>query len=225
MKLVPRIFATVLVLISTTAFAQIELNSNVAIGANGGAGDNVFVQLFGQGVFIGAMGGTPPGFFDVQPYFPGDSALGPTMVFWDSAGLQIGSTGYNFDQFDLFPTSIDIPSITFPTNGKDFTVRVPFFVWELDGTILQGGNDNTTCPSSGCDFSFVSRPGTLSFSFTFVPDVLNGAGAYFPGPASFSTPEPGTLGLMVAGLAGILGVFKRRNRPALSELKGYPSQS
>jgi len=213
MKLVLRILPTVFVLISSTAFAQtvrVNLNSSVDIGANCGAGDNVLVQLFGQGVSSGANGGTPRGFFDCDPYFPGDSALGPTTVFWDSGQVQIGSTLYDFNsgQMDLFPTDIfDVPTITLPTNGKDFTVTIPHFFWELDGTILQD------CPSSGCDFSFVSKPGTLSFSFTF--DVLNGV--YFAGPASFSTstPEPGTFGLMAAGLAGIFGVFKRRKRPAV----------
>jgi hypothetical protein len=210
MKLVLRILPTVFALISITAFAdttRVDLNANVLIGANVGAGDNVLVNLSGQGVSIFAIGGTPRGFFDCcDPYFPGDHALGPTTIFWDTAGLQIGSTGYDFDQFDLSFTDLEAPMITFPTNGKDFTVSFPW-TWELDGTI--GANSNTTCPSSGCNFSFVSEPGTLSFSFTFDPHF---GGVYFAGPASFSTPEPGTLGLMAAGLAGILAVFKRRKR-------------
>jgi hypothetical protein len=208
MKLVLRILPTVLVLISITAFAdtiRFNLNSNVGIGPNDGAGDNVGVTLFGQGVSIFALGGTPFPWFDLgQQYFPGDSGLGPTEIFWDTGSLQIGSTGWDFDQFELSPGFLNAPAITFPTNGKDFTVTFPW-AWELDGTI----DPNAGCPSSGCNFLFVGQPGTLSFSYFFFD------GAYYASSASFSTPEPGTLGLLAVGLAGILGVFKKRKRPAL----------
>src|SRR5262249_29169174 len=174
---------------------------NIGIEPNLGAGDNWSVSLFGQGVFIQAFGGTPVGFFDGGvPYFPGDMALGLTTISWDVAGLQIGSTGYDFSQFDLFPDEPDIPSVTFPTNGKDVTVRVPFVPF-LGGTINPGGPSNTTCPSSGCDFAFVGKPGTLSFSFTFDPESFGGA--YFASSASFSVPEPGTLPLMLIGIGAV----------------------
>jgi hypothetical protein len=211
MKLVRRILPAVFALISITAFAdttRFNLNSYVAIGPNAGAGDNVFVNLFGQGVSIGTLGGTLTGWFDLgQLYFPGDPGLGPTTIEWDTASLQIGSTLYDFDQFDLSFTDLEAPGITFPTNGKDFTVSFPW-TWELDGTILEGGSSNTTCPSSGCNFLFVGQPGTLSLSYVYVPSF----GAYVTGSASFSTPEPGTLGLMAAGFAG-LAALGRRRRP------------
>lgn len=203
MRLVLRILPTVFVLISATAFAdtiRVDLNSIVDIGANNGIGDNVGVHLFGQGVSIFAEGGTPQGFFDCcDPYFPGDTALGPTTVFWDAGALQIGSTYYDFDLFDLTPTELSpFPSVTFPTNGKDFTVTVPW-TWELDGTIVSPGQ----CPSSGCNFSFASKPGILSFSFVFTD------GFYVAGPASFTTPEPGTLPLILIGI-GALGWMRFR---------------
>jgi len=228
MQLVRRILPAIFALISITAFAdttRVDLNADVEIDPNVGSGDNVFVHLFGQGVSIFSLGGTPPGFFDCCDFhFPGDSALGPTTIMWDEAGLQIGSTGYGFDQFDLGFTDLEAPFITFPTNGKkDITVSFPW-TWELDGTINEGGPSNTTCPSSGCNFSFVSKPGILSFSFTFFDDPVFG-GVYVAGPASFSTPEPGTLGLMTAGLAGILAVFKRRKRSAVLNWRDTPSES
>jgi hypothetical protein len=210
MKLVLRILPTVFVLISITAFAdalRTNLNANVDIVPNL-EGDNVGVTLFGQGVSITVFGGTPAGWFDAPGgpthYFPGDSGLGPTTITWDGGQLQIGSTLYDFDQFEIGSGGVlDVPSITFPTNGKDFTVTVAPFVWELAGTI------DTNCPSSGCNFDFLSKPGELSFSFFFGAPSHE----YFASSASFSTPEPGTLGLMAAGLAGILGVFSRRKRP------------
>jgi hypothetical protein len=93
---------------------------------------------------------------------------------------------------------LNVPYITFPTNGKNFTFSFPWTP-ELDGTI------NTNCPSSGCNFIFVGTPGTLSFSYFYDPSV----GAYFAGPASFATPEPGTLTLLAIGI-GALGWRKFR---------------
>jgi hypothetical protein len=195
MKLVLRILPTVFVLISNTAFAdttRFNLNSNVLIGPNTGIGDNVGVNLFGQGVSISALGGTLTGWFDTpQQYLPGDPGLGPTTILWDGASLQIGSTFYDFDQFDLSFTDLNVPPITFPTNGKDFTVSVPW-AWELDGTI------NSNCPSSGCNFSFAGNTGTLSFSYLYFD------GAYLASSASFAVPEPGTLTLIAIGI-GALG--------------------
>lgn len=195
MKLVLRIISIAFVLTSISAFADTiggNLNASVAIGANTGAGDNVSVGLFGQGVAILAGGGTPLGWFDSDVlYFPGDQGLGPTTVFWDTGSLMIGSQGYDFDQFDLDSTLINIPFITFPTNGKDFTVTNPW-TWELSGTIL------TNCPSSGCGFDLVSKPGKLSISFLYASDL----GAYVAGPASFTTtPEPGTFAFMTVGIS------------------------
>jgi PEP-CTERM motif len=196
MKLVPRIISIVFVLISISAFAdtiRFNLNSNVLIGPNEGAGDNVGVILSGQGVGISALGGTPTFWFDSgQQYFPGEQGLGPTTIFWDTASLNIGSTGYGFDQFDLDPTFLDVPGITFPTNGKNFTVTLPW-AWALSGTII------SNCPKSGCGFLLVGKPGKLNFSFFFAD------GVYYASSASFTTvPEPGTFALMVIGI-GVVG--------------------
>jgi hypothetical protein len=195
MKRILGILPTFFVLISISAFAdtiRFNLNSNVSMGPNEGAGDNVGVLLSGKGVGIFALGGTPTGWFDFpQQYFPGDQGLGPTTIFWDTASLQIGSTLYDFDQFDLAPTFLNVPGITFPSNGKDFTVTTPW-AWDLSGTI------NTNCPSSGCNFEFVSKPGKLSFSYAYSD------GAYYARSASFTTtPEPCTLSLIAIGIGAV----------------------
>jgi hypothetical protein len=201
MKLVLRILPTLLVLISISAFAdtiRINLNTHVGIGPNEGFGDNVGVTLSGQGVSIFALGGTPSPWFDFpQQYFPGDQGLGSTTIFWDAADLQIGSSFYGFDEFDLDPANLFLPTITFPSNGKDFTVRFPW-TWALDGTI------NTDCPSSGCGFLLVGKPGRLSFSYIYSD------GVYYASSASFATtPEPGTLTLIAIGI-GTVGWRKFR---------------
>jgi hypothetical protein len=205
MKLIPRIISISFLLVSVSAFAdtiRFGLNSNVLMGPNYGAGDNVGVTLSGQGVSISAIGGTPAFWFDGDiAYFPGQDGLGPTTIFWDTAFLQIGAIGYDFGQFDLAPTDLYVPSITFPTNGKDFTVSVPW-AWALYGTIY------TNCPSSGCGFLLAGNPGKLSFSFFYEPTD----GVYFANSASFSTvPEPATFTFMAIGIAA---VGWRRFRPA-----------
>jgi PEP-CTERM motif len=206
MKLVPRIISIAFVLISISAFAdtiRFNLNSNVQMGINVGAGDNVGVLLSGQGVSIFAIGGTPFFWFGSDPYFPGDGGLGPTTIFWDTAGLQIGSKSYDFDQFGLAPTELNAPSITFPTNGKNFTVTVPW-AWALSGTII------SNCPKSGCGFFLAGKPGKLNFSF------VSYDGVYYASSASFTTvPEPGTFALMAVGI-GVVGW--RRFRYSCSRL-------
>jgi hypothetical protein len=198
MKLVPRLISIIFVLISINAFADTIshfLNTNVSMGPNSGEGDNVGVLLSGQGVSIFALGGTPTGWFDDDIFYrPGTSGwLGPATIFWDSGALQIGSQLYSFYQFDLGSITINFPFVTFPSNGKDFSVSIPF-VWEFDGTIL--GN----CPTSGCGFELVSKPGTLTLSFVYNADT----NAYFASGASFTTvPEPGTIEFMAIGIAAM----------------------
>ena len=208
MKLILRIVSISFVLMSISAFAdtiRFDLNSKILIGPNDGSGDNVGVTLSGQGVVITAFGGTPTYWFDSdQFYYPGDQGLGPATIFWDDGGLlQIGSTRYDLD---LDSTFLDLPYVTFPTNGKNFTVTVPW-AWELSGTIL------TNCPSSGCGFLLASKPGKLSFSFVYNPTF----GAYLADSAKFSTvPEPATFEFMAIG---ILAVGWRWLRPANGRLK------
>lgn len=100
-------------------------------------------------------------------------------------------------------------SFQFPTNGESsFTATVPAmlgpttgFAQDPDQTFYQ--NFNVTLPR-----------GSLMLTFDFVP-------AQDPYPAYYQfsrgeffgntvVPEPGTLGLMVTGLGGIVGVIRRK---------------
>jgi hypothetical protein len=195
-KLIPRIISISFLLVSISTFAdtiRFGLNSNVQMGPNSAGGDNVGVTLSGQGVFIFAIGGTPASWLDGGAYYPGWEGLAPTTIWWDTAGLQIGAMGYDLGQFELAPTDLDVPFITFPTNGKNFTVSVPW-AWALSGAI------NTNCPSSGCGFLLASNPGKLSFSFVYEPTY----GVYFANSVSFSTvPEPATFTFMAIGIAAV----------------------
>jgi len=194
MKLDLRFASLFFVLISISAGAdtvRFNLNTSAFIGSNQGAGDNVGVTLSGQGVGTFAMGGTPTFWFDCceQIYFPGQQGLGPTSIFWDTASMQIGSTGYDFDHFDLDPGFIDAPYIRFPTNGKDFNVIFPWTP-SLSGIIL------SNCPTTGCGFDFEGKTGNVKLTFIYFD------GAYYPGGSSFTTvPEPSTLMLLATGIA------------------------
>jgi PEP-CTERM motif len=203
MKLTTRIFLLVLLGLSIAAHAdtvRFFMNTDAEIDPNSGAGDNVAVTLSGQGVVISLAGGIPFDYYNFdEPIQPGSSVLGPTTIFWDFGFLKIGSQGYDFDnQFDAAPVFLDIPSFTLPTNGKDFSVTVPW-VWELSGIIV----DN--CPSAGCVFDLVGKPGKITFTFFYLD------GNYFGGPSSFTTvPEPGTLSLLGLGIAAALGRYRCR---------------
>jgi PEP-CTERM motif-containing protein len=209
MKLVPRILPTVLVLISSTAFADTTASGLfpeffTIDGLHLTAG----VQLTGyppelqfQQVSVLVQGVTPAGWFGPQPSFPGDSVLGPTTITWDdNLGLAIGSKFYDPGQFEVFPTVLDLPFFTLPAKGNfPFTDAIfPNFVLELDGKTL------TNCPSTGCNFAFRSLPGTLDFEWLYQD------GAWHAASATLSVPEPGTLTLLVIGI-GAVGWRKLRS--------------
>ena len=192
MKLVLRSTCIAFVLISTQCVADtigLDLNTKVFMDANYGFGDNVGVTLSGQGVGIFALGGTPTFWFDGgSPYLPGEGGLGPTTIFWDTAFLQIGSTGYDVQ---LDPGFLNAPGITFPTNGRDFSVS---FVWtpDLSGTII------SNCPSSGCGFLLAGKTGNVKLSFFYLD------GAYWAKGASFTlVPEPSTFVLIAIGIGAV----------------------
>ena len=84
-------------------------------------------------------------------------------------------------------------NITFPTNGQNFTVTVPAATGPLSGAVVLESGEQL--------FNVQIPPGQLELFFSF--ENMDGPGWQIQG-AVFSTPEPGTLGLMAAGLAGII---------------------
>lgn len=103
-----------------------------------------------------------------------------------------------------------------PTNGKGFTVTLPGAMGGIQVTAF----DPLTGEAHVFDLGI--GPGKMVLNFDFIMQGFPG------GPPSFyrltrgtfttgvATPEPGPLGLMAAGLAGILGIaLRKRKQPAL----------
>jgi PEP-CTERM motif-containing protein len=120
------------------------------------------------------------------------------------------------DLHELAPAITALGSFQFPTDGRSsFTVTVPAMI---DGLI--GGD---TLDLAG-EFNLQVPPGKLVLTFDFFP-----GGGGVPPNYEFShglfttTPEPGTLGLMASGLAGIVGAVRRkRNNNFSAPVDGLP---
>jgi PEP-CTERM motif len=188
-------------------------NFSVPFIPDNGSGDNEFYFLSGPRANIAGSG-------TVRCFawcgvgvmlFPG-SSLTPNLdlVTFDSVNfIQLG--GQMPASFAvLFNSSITaLRSFSFPTNGvSTFTVTVPAV---FNGPI-QGQGDFRGFNS----FNLNVPPGHLVLTFNFIP-ASNGIPAnyqfsqgQFDGPFVVGTPEPGTLGLVASGLAGILGAVLRK---------------
>jgi PEP-CTERM motif len=183
--------------------------SSMPFSPDFGTGDNEFYFLDGPpGTSISGSGTVRcdwcSGF---TMHLPGSSVtpdLG--LVTFDSVNfIELG--GQMVSDAALFNSSITaLGSFTFPTNGVGtFTVRVPA---AFSGPI-QGSGDFPNFNS----FNLNVASGQLVLTFDFVP-ALNGVPAnYIFSQGNFvsTVPEPGTLGMMAMGLAGIIvGIIQRK---------------
>jgi PEP-CTERM motif-containing protein len=171
------------------------------------AGDNEFFTFSGP---AGSMsgGGTAVCAWCVEgtPFAPG-SSLNPNIdiLTFDSVQGNLRFGGQTHDVLVLFNSSIGTDFFTFPTNGKStFTVSLPAFLNPVMGEVDTGQFFNLQIPL-----------GKLALTFTLVP-AQNGFPAFYQfskGSFALTTvPEPGTLGLMATGLAGIIGMIRRKRK-------------
>ena len=175
-------------LISATASAD---SFRILFFPNDGGGDNFIVQKQVADAKILINGGTSPPFFTTF-YEPGSTIGGTTQVFFGSSFVQVGGNSFELSFLDG-PGSLFMSSFTLPTNGKDFTVPV-MLRFSASGTVIDTGQ---TFDLGG------SANGHITFHFS--------DGFYFTDRAGFiPAPEPGTVGLMATGLAGIVGVIRRK---------------
>jgi hypothetical protein len=200
--MLPMIFA----LASASAFANTvnytNLNVSMGISANDGGGDNMGALISGPGVSLFVEGGMPFDWFNgIEGSAPGSSGGGGTTIFSDDAFGTIGAHSFGEGDIELGEFLFDAGSFTFPTNGKDFTVKVPASLELITGTVI------TQCTNNACPtFTLTTKPGTLTLSFYVGAD-----GLYYGSSGSFvTTPEPGSLGLMAIGLVAVACLGYRR---------------
>lgn len=188
--------------------------ANIHFVANCCGGDNQHATFIGPGVNLTASGDVSCSWCGPATVFlvPG-SSLTPNV---DNRSLDfVFVTGVlvfdgqpqvvNPNDSGLFATGITaLGSFRFPTNGRNFTVTVPAM---LDGPLGGGTGEGPTLHS----FDLQIPTGKLVLNFDFVRD---GTTPYYQfSHGVFTTvPEPGTLGLMASGLAGILGIVLRKRR-------------
>jgi hypothetical protein len=178
--------------------------ADVMIGSDGSAGGTIE----GPAVSLNLSGDAATNFSSGAP----GSSLNPSVYFLDfSAGfgavtLAGQQTICSLEaECALQVTEVTgLQSLTFPTNDQSFSVTVPASMAPIMG---QAGSQPEV-------FSLQTAPGELSLTFGFSgfpsPSYVFEQ-AQFVSSVPVSTPEPGTLGLMMAGtLIGTLAVMLKR---------------
>jgi len=208
----------ILFVVSTTcAYADSAVNFNITqltvlVGPNDGSGDNVFVALTGPGTNITVTGGIPC--FDwcsFNTFAPGDTPpVGIGQIFLGVFNtVTVGGKTYDFDTASLGGLFVNVlGGFTFPSNpgGSTFTACLP------------ASNPSSITGSAGSGGDFIQfnlwLPAGQQFCTTWAFDASAGLYQFTSGKFVATTvPEPGTVGLMATGLAGIIGAIRRkRNR-------------
>jgi len=185
--------------------------ANIPIFPNDGTGDNEFFTFNGLGASMFGGGTAVCDWCLSGTTFALGSSVNPNVqiVTFDFVQGTVRFGGQTYPVVDLFNSSITaLSSFTLPTSGKGtFTAIVPA---NLNGPIV----GQADFPSGF--FNLQIPPGELVLTFTFVPAQNGFPASYQFSQGKFLTtiPEPGTLGLMASGLAGIFGaILRKRNKP------------
>ncbi|SRR5438876_6227038 len=197
MKRLIWVAAILFVLSASCAYADSVSTFNITqatmfMGPNDGSGDNVFFIFTGPGVNITGIGG---------------------MACFDWCSGQPISDPNIAQASQIFLTEFGIATI----GGKSYDPMT------LDLNLFDefGGLNASTAGFVGEGDSFIqfrmTAPTNGSWSFNFAPTVdQDGNPAFiftegeFSASAPLLTPEPGTVGLMLTGLVGIIGVVRRK---------------
>lgn len=191
-----------------TAFAQLTYADSIPtfhitqvtmhMGPNDGSGDNVSFTFTGPGVSITGIAGM--GCFSSGSWCTGlpvpDQNASPEQVFLSSINTLV-IAGTTYDGMSL--GFVGANGFFDPSGG------VNGFVSAIVGTDTGAFQFNLTLPTDG-SWGFAFDPTTDEFgnpAFVFTEGS-------FSASAPVPTPEPGTIGLLLTGLAAIGGAFTLR---------------
>ena len=184
-------------------------NAIIDVFPNSGAGDNVGFIFTGPGGFILSGFGGSGCCFEGDTFSAGDPIGGIFFISWSFLTLTIGKTTYDPDTVDLSPIDINplgalsVPGGSVPATLSNSLSNGPIHV--------SGGSGDEFVL-----FNLAFPHGTFSVDFGSVegnPSLYQFSGAEFR--AVSTVPEPGTLALMPTGLAGIVGLVRRKRGRAL----------
>jgi hypothetical protein len=173
--------------IKTYVITQVSMS----MSPNNGSGDNISFSLTGPGVSItGIAGMVCIGWCDNQPIF-GTPVVAPTQIFLSSLDNVVilgGVSHYGGSVFfDGFGPFNDSGGLTRLASGVAGDNNVPFQL-------------------------ILPQNGKWSAAFDYIPPSGDTPGYYAFREATFSaaTPEPGTIALTLTGLAGIVGIVRKK---------------
>ena len=220
------LWTTALLLLAAAPYGYAQVRTTTVL-ETGGVGDNVASQFIGPGVNLTATGGTVfcSDWCDGDSFSntPGSSLTPGAGILYDGVFGTLTIEGQTFCEegtcFISQESGAGIgasQSLTFPTNGKDFTVTLPAVMGPVEVSTLTPPDGALTT------FDFGEFSGEMVMSFDFVPQFPGGPPPHYvfdraTFTSGFAVAEPGPLGLMAAGLAGLLGLVLKRRLPALSE--------
>jgi hypothetical protein len=182
--------------------------ANFFFGANGGEGDNAGLSLIGPGVNVGGGGGTPvDSWLGSNPNFgfvAGSIGGGSAEVDFDEG--MFGTLGPYNSNNSIFSTScctsVNAGTFTFPTNGKNFTVRLPAGICCIGGTL--------TTPTGSVLTLNVNIPSGYLTSYMGFREFHGRRPLLFRSRNFHHSSRPISLALVGTGLVAIFGSLRRR---------------
>lgn len=96
-------------------------------------------------------------------------------------------------------------------------------IWKDNGVAFTGGGDTLVCSGAGCGFSGLSWQGLLAAgsSYYFVINgqaTGTGGGSYLFAATASPVPLPAAVWLLAAGLAGLVGIARRKRPDSASAI-------
>ena len=165
------------------------------------AGDNTVFTFLGEGVNISGGGSAVCDWCTGGVLLPAGSRLTPKVDLLGFAYSQGAVTirGRTESVDYLSNSSLFSSSFTFPTHGqKTFTITVSAGIPSFGGRTATGQLFNLEVPRGKLRLTFEYNPYGHGYVFS--------KGMFTAG----TIPEPGTLGLMGSGLAGIIGAALKK---------------